>query len=70
MEGSSKKPLQLGTFTQDDAASQRWVMRVSDTRLLKQVDAVFITADRGTDVQAPNGLPLLYAYLRQVPNHP
>jgi len=70
MEGSSKKPLQLGTFTEDDAASQRWVMRVTDTGLLKQVDAVFITADRGSEVHAPSGSPLLYAYLRQVPNHP
>ncbi len=70
MEGSSKNPLQLGTFTQDDAASKRWVMRVSDIHLLKQIDAVFITADRGPEVHAPNGLPLLYAYLRQLPNHP
>ncbi len=69
-EGSSKKPLQLGTFTKDDGASQRWVMRVNETALLKQVDAVFITADHGGNVRTPNGPPLLYAYLRQVPNHP
>ncbi len=69
-EGSSKKPLQLGTFTKDEGASQRWVMRVSDGALLKQVDAVFITADHGKDVGSPSGVPLLYAYLRQVPNHP
>lgn len=69
-EGSSKIPLQLGTFTEDDAALQRWVLRVTDAQLLKQVDAVFITADHGMEVRTPSGPPLLYAYLHQVPNHP
>ena len=69
-EGSSKNPLQLGTFALDDTVSQRWVLRVTDAQLLKQVDAVFITADHGTEVRTPSGAPLLYAYLHQVPNHP
>ena len=70
MEGASRKPVQLGTFAQDDAKAQRWVMSVNDPKLLKQIDAVFITADRRLDAQAPGSAPLLYAYLRQLPNHP
>jgi hypothetical protein len=59
----------LGFFYVDDKAQNRWALKVSDPRLIKEVDSVFVTVAHVVGTSAPSGPQLLYAYLGQ-PNHP
>ncbi len=68
-EGSEKNPIQLGIFSQSDASMARWTLRVKDRAQLSKIDAVYVTVERREE-KKPTGTPLLYAYLRQSPNHP
>jgi len=68
-EGSSKNPVQLGVFSQSDPSLRRWVLRVKNPAQLSKIDAVFVTLERREE-KKPMGTPMLYAYLRQAPNHP
>jgi hypothetical protein len=60
----------LGTFTIDDHEQRRWVLRVTDPKLLKDIDSVFVTAEATGDAGEPHGKKLLYAYIVGQPNHP
>jgi anti-sigma factor RsiW len=68
-EGSAKNPVKLGIFTQNDPLLPRWMLRVKNPGQLSKIDAVFVTVERREE-KKPTGTPMLYAYLRQAPNHP
>ena len=60
----------LGTFGVDDHDQQRWVLKVENPQMLRDINSVFVTAESPRDTQAPHGEKLLYAYLAGKPNHP
>lgn len=71
MRGADKQhALSLGIFYEDNASKKRWVLKTSDSKLLEQVDAVFVTLEPSGGSHKPSTSPLLFAYLRIEPNHP
>lgn len=60
----------LGVFYIDDRKQNRWALKFSDPRTLAQIDAVFVTIEPPGGSPKPTGQKLLYAYLRNKPNHP
>jgi hypothetical protein len=60
----------LGIFYEDNASKKRWVLKLDDSKLLAQIDAVFVTIEPNGGSRKPSGKPLLFAYLRVDPNHP
>ncbi|MBZ5534073.1 MAG: hypothetical protein LAO20_21800 [Acidobacteriia bacterium] len=70
-EGHEDKARSLGIFYSDDRAQRRWVFRCDDSRVLSEIDSVFVTLEPpGADASHPKGQKLMDAYLRGVPNHP
>jgi hypothetical protein len=62
--------LNLGIFYQDNAAKNRWVLKLNDPAALAQIDAVFVTVEPNGGSRKPSNKALLFAYLRFDPNHP
>jgi hypothetical protein len=60
----------LGLFYLDDAKLDRWVLRVSDPRLLARIDTLFVTVEPPGGSNSPKGHELLLASLAGPPNHP
>jgi hypothetical protein len=60
----------LGLLYQDDANQKRWVLKLNDTKMIAQIDAVFVTVEPAGGSPKPSGKPLLFTYLRLDPNHP
>jgi len=60
----------LGIFYQDSSAKKRWVVKCDNAKTLEQIDAVFVTVEPSGGSHKPSGKPLLFAYLKLVPNHP
>lgn len=70
-EGPDQNPKNLGIFYSDDKAQRRWVFKCDDSKVLSEIDAVFVTVEPPGDKTAhPKGQQLMYAYLRAQPNHP
>jgi len=69
-EAASQSARNLGTFQIDDNEQHRWVLKVSDPALLRDIDSVFVTAEAVGDAKEPRGKKILYAYLGGQPNHP
>jgi len=69
-QGNEDKPQNLGLFLMDDPALSRWVLKVSNARVLDHVDAVFVTLEPPNGSSSPRGRRLLYANLGGPPNHP
>jgi hypothetical protein len=65
-----EQTLNLGIFYEDNAAKKRWVLKFDDPKALEQIDAVFVTVEPNGGSHMPSGKPLLFAYLKIVPNHP
>ncbi|MGH9721366.1 MAG: hypothetical protein ACRD8O_14240 [Bryobacteraceae bacterium] len=64
-------PLNLGILYVDNTAQNRWALRFDDPATLKLLDAVYVTIEpSGRSSKIPHGSKLLYAYLRNKPNHP
>jgi hypothetical protein len=53
----------------DGKAQGRWVLRVENPALLKEVNSVFVTVGPAAGGKQPSGQKMLYAYLGQA-NHP
>jgi hypothetical protein len=71
LRGSDRQQaLNLGIFYEDNASSKRWILKFDDPKMLAQIDAVFVTIEPHGGSQKPSGKPLLFAYLRNDPNHP
>jgi hypothetical protein len=62
--------LNLGILYADNAVNKRWVLRFDDNKALQQINAVFVTVEPYGGSSKPTSKPLLFAYLREEPNHP
>jgi Skp family chaperone for outer membrane proteins len=69
-EANQNQPESLGLFNLDDASMNRWVLKVSNPRVLERIDAVYVTLEPPNGSPTPLGRRLLYANLIVPPNHP
>jgi hypothetical protein len=60
----------LGIFYVDDQKKNRWALKFDDPAVLAQIDSVFVTIEPLGGSKRPSGEKLLYAYLKNQPNHP
>jgi predicted nucleic acid-binding Zn-ribbon protein len=58
----------LGLLHVDAKSQGRWVLRVANPELVKEINSVFVTAEPSTGGKQPSGQKMLYAYLGQA-NH-
>ena len=68
-ETGKDSPHSLGFLHVDAKAPGRWVLRVENPELVKQIAAVFVTAAPTTGDKQPASQKMLYAYLGEA-NHP
>jgi hypothetical protein len=68
-EASKNSSRSLGFLRVDAKAQGRWVLRVEDPELVKQINSVFVTIAPAAGGKQPNGQKMLYAYLGEA-NHP
>lgn len=69
-EANQNRPESLGLFNLDEASLNRWVLKVSNPRVLERIDAVYVTLEPPNGSPSPRGRRLLYANLVVSPNHP
>lgn len=70
-EGDPNTPRALGALHNDDPTQHRWVFRTSDTKVLAQIDSVYVTLEPNERPgDKPRGEKLLIAYLGTPANHP
>ena len=70
-EGQNQRARSLGIFYSDDKSQKRWVFQYDDTKVLNEIDSVFVTLEPpNTNSNQPKGDKLLYAYLKGQANHP
>jgi len=70
-EGDPHSTKVLGVLLNDDQGQRRWALKYSDSKVLAEIDSVFVTlepTDKPGD--APRGKKLLNAYLGTPANHP
>lgn len=67
---NSSQAKSLGLFRIDDAALNRWVLRVSNADILARIDTVFVTLEPPHGSPYPSGQKLLLASLAGPANHP
>jgi len=62
----------LGQFAKDDRAQKRWVLTITDPKVLAEIDTVFVTLELTDQKKAgrPSGKRLLSAFLGTPANHP
>ena len=60
----------LGLFYMDDSKLDRWVLRVSDPKVLSNIDTLFVTVEPPGGSNVPKGKRLLLASLSGPANHP
>jgi hypothetical protein len=68
-EAGKNAPRSLGFLRVDAKAQGRWVLKVDNPELVKEIGSVFITAEPMTGAKEPSGRKMLYAYLGEA-NHP
>jgi hypothetical protein len=66
----TQQALNLGIFYKDTLGKKRWVLKFDDSKMLDQIDAVFVTLEPGGESHKPSGKSLLFAYLKVNSNHP
>jgi hypothetical protein len=54
----------------DNSTNKRWVLRFDDPKALAQINAVFVTVELNGESRVPQGKQVLFAYLKEEPNHP
>jgi hypothetical protein len=62
--------LNLGVMYVDNSTNKRWVLRFDDPKALEQINAVFVTVEAEGQSRVPRGKQVLFAYLKEEPNHP
>jgi hypothetical protein len=68
--GSGKNSARSLGFLRVDAKAQgRWVLKVENPELVKEIGSVFVTAEPAVGAKEPSGQKMLYAYLGAA-NHP
>ncbi len=61
----------LGILHKDDAGQSRWAMTFDDSKVLSEINSVFVTAEAANKhYDTPHGKKVLYAYFGGQPNHP
>ena len=70
-EGDDDSVRNLGTLDPDNVAQKRWMLKVSDAKMLSSIDRVFVTLEQNGKVDLrPRGKKILSAYLGSPVNHP
>lgn len=62
--------LSLGVMYADNSINKRWVLRFDDPQALEEINAVFVTIEPNGGSRVPRGQQVLFAYLKEEPNHP
>jgi hypothetical protein len=61
----------LGALSRDSQTQARWVLTITDPKVLDAIDSVFVTVEPGDKPsKRPSGRPLLSAFLGSPANHP
>jgi hypothetical protein len=61
----------LGILRKDDDGQSRWAMTFDDSKVLSEINSVFVTAEAPSKhYDQPRGRKVLYAYFGGQPNHP
>jgi hypothetical protein len=69
--GGNEVTHSLGILHKEDASQRRWAMTFDDSKVLTQINSVFVTAESaGKTSDQPRGKKVLYAYFGGQPNHP
>ena len=68
-EAGKSSPRSLGLLRVDAKAQGRWVLKVDNPELVKEISSVFVTAEPSAGGKQPSGQKMLYAYLGEA-NHP
>jgi hypothetical protein len=71
-DGDPRLLRNLGPFAKDEQAQRRWVLTVTDPKVLAEIDSVFVTLEPTQPKNAgrPSGKRLLNAFLGTPANHP
>jgi hypothetical protein len=71
-DGDPRLLRNLGPFAKDDQAQKRWVLTITDPKVLAEIDSVFVTLEPNDPKHAshPSGKRLLSAFLGTPANHP
>ena len=62
--------INLGVMYVDNSTNKRWVLRFDDSKALEEINAVFVTVEPNGGSRVPRGQQVLFAYLKEEPNHP
>lgn len=62
--------LNLGVMYVDNSTNKRWVLQFDDPKALEEINAVFVTVEPNGGSRVPSSQQVLFAYLREEPNHP
>lgn len=68
-EAGKSAPRSLGFLRVDAKAQGRWVLKVDNPQLVKEISSVFVTVEPSAGGKEPSGQKMLYAYLGEA-NHP
>src|SRR5277367_3905797 len=68
-DARTKSARSLGFLHVDAKAQGRWVLKVDDPELVKEINSVFVTVGPAAGDKQPSGQKMLYAYLGEA-NHP
>ncbi len=68
-EAGKKAPRSLGVLHVDAKAQGRWVLKVDNPELVKEISSVFVTVEPSAGGKQPSRQKMLYAYLGEA-NHP
>lgn len=70
-DGAPQMVKNLGALTKDDQAQKRWVLTITDPKVLAEIDSVFVTLEPTEQTgKHPSGKRLLTAFLGTPANHP
>ena len=69
LEAGKNSARSLGLLHLDAKAQGRWVLKVENPDLVKDISSVFVTVEAPSGAKQPNGQKMLYAYLGEA-NHP
>jgi hypothetical protein len=71
-DGDPRLLRNLGPFAKDEQGQRRWVLTITDPKVLAEIDSVFVTSEPTQPKNAgrPSGKRLLSAFLGTPANHP
>ncbi len=70
-DGAPKSVKSLGALSKDGGTQQRWVLTITNPKVLAEIDSVFVTLEpSGKRMHHPSGKRILNAFLGTPVNHP